>query len=476
MKYKLYYDGKWCDPISNNWLEVFDPSNGESVGMVPNGDDLDMKEIIKSAKSGFDIWKNTNTYERSDKLEQLYDLVLEHKEVLAEVLTKENGKPYSESLGEIQYGANYIKWYSEEAKRIYGQLIPSSSDDKRLMVKRQGIGVAYGITPWNFPFAMLARKIAPALAAGCSFIIKPASETPITAVKFFELIHQVGFPKGVVNLIIGDPKPITQVAMDSNDVRKITFTGSTEVGKLLMAQAAQTVKNISLELGGHAPLIIFEDADIEKAVMGTLASKFRNCGQVCIATNRVLIHHSIKDQYLKRLVEVVSQMKIGNGFDKEVSLGPIIHEKGFDKIVDHINDAQDKGAILKFGGKRLKTTSEVYFIEPTILDQVTTDMKIWSDETFGPVIPVLTFDTNEEAIRLANDTPYGLAAYYFTESISRSILIAEALDYGIIGLNTGSPSSAQAPFGGFKESGIGREGGQNGIEEYLETKYICTGL
>lgn len=475
MRYSIFYDGSWQEH-EGDYFKVYDPSNGEMLGEVPNASKSDMKKVIDSAVRGFDTWKEETAEHRCNLLEKLYDLVIEEKETLAEIMTKENGKPYSESLGEITYGANFLKWYSEEGKRIYGQFIPSSATNKRIMVRKQPVGVVYGITPWNFPFAMITRKMAPALAAGCTFIIKPAAETPLTAIKFFELIERAGFPKGTCALITGDARTLTSVAMDDSRVRKITFTGSTQVGKLLMSQSSETVKRISLELGGHAPLLIFDDADIDKAVAGTLASKFRNCGQVCIATNRVLIHESVKDVYLEKLKEQVSNLKVGNGFGENVKIGPVINKKGLEKIHSQVTDAVNKGAKLICGGQsnHVGENDEVgYFYQPTVLDGVTKDMVIFYDETFGPVIPITTFENDEEAINLANDTPYGLASYFFTESISRGFAVAEKLDYGMVGVNTGAISAAQAPFGGVKESGIGREGGHFGIEEYLETKYVC---
>ena len=475
MKHSIFYNGQW-QSHEGGYFNVYDPSNGTSLGLVPNASQEDMEKIIRSAYDSFEFWSEQTAEFRCDLLEKLYDLVMAEKEEIATIMTKENGKPYTESLGEVVYGANFLKWYSEEGKRVYGQFIPSSQVNKRIMVRKQPVGVVYGITPWNFPFAMITRKMAPALAAGCPFIIKPAQETPLTAIKFFELVEKVGFPKGVASLVTGDARSLTEVVMKDERVRKITFTGSTEVGKLLMSQSSQTVKKISLELGGHAPLIVFEDADIDKAVAGTIASKFRNCGQVCIATNRVFVHESIKEQYTAALIEAVKSLKIGNGFEEHVKIGPVINKKGHDKIHLQLEDALSKGAILLSGGQSNhvgEIDSVGYFFEPTIIDQVTTDMDIFYDETFGPVIPIITFSDDDEAIRLANDTPYGLASYFFTESISRGFRVSEKLDYGMVGFNTGAISSAQAPFGGFKESGIGREGGHFGLEEYLEVKYIC---
>lgn len=478
MKHSIYYNGAWQNH-QGDYFQVLDPSNGETIGMMPDAHSEDMKKVIDSSFESFAGWSDQTADFRCNLLEKLYDLVMVNKETLAEIMTKENGKPYQESLGEITYGANFIKWYAEEGKRVYGQFIPSSQKNKRIMVRKQPVGVVYAITPWNFPFAMITRKMAPALAAGCPFIIKPAAETPLTAVKFFELVDQVGFPKGVCSLITGDAKSLTAVAMKDERVRKITFTGSTAVGKLLMSQSSNTLKKISLELGGHAPLIVFDDADLDKAVAGTMASKFRNCGQVCIATNRVFVHESIKDKYLEKLENQVKALKIGNGFEDQVKIGPLINRKGLSKIEEQIEDAVKKGASLLCGGKikHIGQNEDVgYFIEPAILDGVTSEMNIFYEETFGPVLPIITFKSDQEVIEMANDTPYGLASYFFTESISRGFLVSEKLDYGMVGYNTGAISSAQAPFGGVKESGLGREGGHFGIEEYLETKYVCLEL
>lgn len=473
---KLFYEGRF-NTFKGNTIKVKNPATMEIIGEVPDGKYDDMKLVIESAYNSFYDWSSETAYYRCDLLEKLYDLVIEEKESIAKILTEENGKPYIESLGEVVYGANFIKWYSEEGKRVYGEIIPASSREKRIMTRKQAVGVVYSITPWNFPFAMITRKIAPALAAGCPVIVKPAEETPLTAVKLFELIERVGFPKGVANLITGEPKELTRAVMDDSRVRKITFTGSTEVGKILMKQSADTMKKISLELGGHAPLIVFEDADIKKAVKGTMSSKFRNCGQVCIATNRVLVHKNIEEEYTKQLVEEVKKLKIGDGFDENVKLGPIINYDGYKKIEDQIEDALKKGAKIVYGDEQNSVDNKSgYFYKPTIINGITTDMKMFYEETFGPVVPIVTFETIEEGIKLANDTKYGLAAYFFTESISLGFEVSERLEYGIVGFNTGTPSTAQAPFGGFKESGLGREGGHHGIKEFLETKYIALEL
>jgi len=475
----MYINGTWVNGISNEYFEVVNPSNGEIIDYVPMGNGQDATKAIDAAHAAFKEWGKESAYKRCDLLEKLYDLMIEEKEIIAEIMTEEQGKPLKEAIGEVVYAANFIKWYSEEGKRVYGQTIPSTATDKRILVHKQPVGVVAAITPWNFPAAMITRKLAPALAAGCTIVVKPPKQTPLTALKLFELIHRAGFPKGVANIVTGDARAIGEALMRDTRVRKITFTGSTEVGKKLMAQAAGTVKNISLELGGHAPLLVFEDADIEKAVEGTLASKFRNCGQVCIATNRVLADEKVLDQYVDALKDAVSDLKFGDGFLEDVSLGPIIDKAGFLKIKEHVEDAVSKGAEVVCGGvghHMSESEDAGYFFEPTILKNVTRDMMIMNEETFGPIVPVMEFKSDEEAIEISNDTNYGLAAYVFTESISRGFKVSEALEFGIVGLNTGAPSSAQAPFGGFKESGLGREGGHFGLEEFLEVKYIALGL
>lgn len=479
MENRNYYNGRWNEPSNNKWLNVYNPATGEIIEKVPNSDEKDMTKVINSASNSFREFASETAYFRCDLLDKLYNLVIKNKEELAKIMTLENGKPYLESLGEVAYGANFIKWYSEEGKRVYGEFIPSSSRNKRIMVRKEPVGVVYAITPWNFPFAMITRKLAPALAAGCTIIVKPSEETPLTAIKLFELIDEVGFPSGVANLVTGDAISLTKVVMNDSRVRKITFTGSTNVGKLLMKQASETMKNISLELGGHAPLIVFDDANIKKAVVGTMSSKFRNCGQVCIATNRVLVQKNIKDKYLQSLLEEVSKLKVGNGFDENIKIGPIINNRGLEKIKNQVEDAIEKGAEILIGGEGFhvgNSDSVGCFYKPTILTGVNKNMNIFYEETFGPIIPIITFDTVEEALTLANDSKYGLAAYFFTESITTGFEVSERLEYGIIGFNTGSPSAAQAPFGGYKESGLGREGGHYGLDEFLEAKYIALEL
>lgn len=479
MKFKMYLNGQWSEADSKKIFQVTNPANGEVVGEVPMGGEAETQRAISGAYEAFKQWSKLPAKERCNYLKRWYELIMDEKEEIGRIMTVEQGKPLAEAIGEVVYAASFIDWYSEEGKRVYGETIPSSFENKRMLVHKQPVGVVGAITPWNFPAAMITRKMAPALAAGCTIIVKPAFNTPLTAIKLFELFEKAGFPKGVANLITGSARKIGNTLMEDSRVRKITFTGSTEVGKLLMSQAAKTVKNISLELGGHAPLIVFDDADLDKAVEGTIASKFRNGGQVCIATNRIYVQEKVKDLFLEKLAAKVKSMKVGNGLEENIDIGPVINKDGYDKIKEHIDDAVSKGATIEAGGKGRhegKHDDAGYFFEPTVLSCINDDMLIMEEETFGPVVPVATFKTVEEVIELANNTNYGLAAYVFTESLSAGLRVSEALEYGIVGLNDGKPSAAQAPFGGFKESGIGREGGHFGIEEFLEVKYISIGL
>lgn len=403
--------------------------------------------------------------------------MIEHKERLAKIITKENGKPYQEALGEIVYAAGYIEWYAEEAKRIYGRTIPSHTTNKRLFVTKQPVGPVAAITPWNFPAAMITRKAAPALAAGCTFIVKPAEDTPLTAIELVKLGHEAGIPEDALQWVIGDGKEVGEIFTDSPLIRKITFTGSTPVGKHLIKNSASTVKHVSMELGGHAPLIVDKDANLELAVKQAMASKFRNAGQTCVCANRLIVHEDIHEAFAQVFSKEVEKLKVGNGFEEGTSIGPIINKRGFDKIVSQIQDAVDKGAKILVGGDtHFDDDKSYYFVQPTVLTHVDPSMNIMHEETFGPVAPITTFKTLDEAIELANDTPFGLAAYFFTENYRNGLYISENLDYGIIGWNDGGPSAVQAPFGGMKESGIGREGGIEGIEPYLETKYVSIGL
>ncbi|QTC41785.1 NAD-dependent succinate-semialdehyde dehydrogenase [Bacillus sp. V3] len=452
--------------------EVTNPATSEVVATIPHGGKDEAVRAVDAADTAFRDWSKKSVYERSELIRKWYDLINDHKEDLAETMTREQGKPLKEAAGEIQYANGFISWYAEEGKRVYGEQIPATQTNKRLFVSKQPVGVVAVITPWNFPAAMITRKVAPALATGCTVVIKPANLTPLTALKMAALAEKAGIPKGVINVVTGDSKAIGEAWLEDMRVRKLTFTGSTEVGRQLMKGSADTIKKISLELGGHAPSIVMDDCDIDKAVEGVVASKFRNAGQTCVCSNRVYVHEDISEEFTQRLVKKVKELKVGNGLEEGVDIGPLIDEDAVEKVQKHIDDAVSKGAKVVTGGKAGKGL----FFEPTVLTDVSEDMICMTDETFGPLAPISTFKTQEEAIERANDSIYGLAAYVFTENITRGIQICEQLEYGIVGLNDGVPSTPQAPFGGFKQSGLGREGGHQGIEEFLEVKYISVGL
>ena len=458
-------------------FDVTNPATGELIEKVAIDSKEAINQKIEKIHHAFQTWSKTSATERSKLLRAWHDKMIENKAELAALMTAENGKPLKESEGEVLYAAGYIEWFAEEAKRVYGRTIPASTTDKRMLVTREAVGPVAAITPWNFPAAMITRKAAPALAAGCTFIIKPAPDTPLTAIRLVELAHEVGIPEDVIQYVNADGEMVGKIFTEHPHIRKISFTGSTPVGKLLMKQSADSVKHVSMELGGHAPLIVDEYADIDHAVKHALASKFRNAGQTCVCANRLLVRESIKDEFTAAFTKAVSEMKVGVGTEEDVAIGPVINKKGFDKIVAQIDDAKSKGAKVLAGGTYNADADKGYFfVNPTVLDQVTDDMDIMHEETFGPVAPITTYTDIDEAIRLANDTPYGLAAYFFTENYRRGLYIAENLKYGIVGWNDGGPSAVQAPFGGMKESGVGREGGIEGIEPYLETKYISIGI
>ncbi|MEK6268073.1 MAG: NAD-dependent succinate-semialdehyde dehydrogenase [Planococcus sp. (in: firmicutes)] len=465
-----YINGEWSN-TGDGKIDVMNPATGEVVGSVPNGGEHEATAAIEAASTAFPEWSKTTAYYRAELLMKWHDLLLEHKEEIGKILTKEMGKPLAEAIGEVEYSASFVSWFAEEGKRMYGRTIPASKEGKRIQINKQPVGVVVSITPWNFPAAMMARKMAPALAAGCTFVAKPAKMTPLTAVKMYELAVEAGFPKGVINLVTGSASKIGKVFTSHPDVRKLTFTGSTEIGKELMKQASETMLNLSLELGGHAPIIVLEDADMELAIEGVIASKFRNAGQTCVCGNRIYVQQSIADEFSKKLEEAASQLKVGNGLDEGVKIGPLVDKDGYEKVEKHVQDAVEKGAKVLIGGDG-RTENNAYFYNPTVLTNATSDMLVMNEETFGPVAPIMTFETDEEAVQLANNTRFGLAAYFFTESMSRGTYLSENLDYGIVGWNDGAPSTAQAPFGGMKESGVGREGGQEGLEAFLETKYI----
>ncbi len=478
-EYKMFIDGKWVAASNGSVFLVTNPATGEVLGSVPNGCNSDAKNSIEAADKAFKLWSKTTANVRSELLKKWFELIVSHKKEIAKIMTSEQGKPLQEAEAEVMYAASFVEWYAEEAKRVYGETIPAWKTDKRILVTKQPVGVVGAITPWNFPAAMITRKLAPALASGCTVVAKPAPQTPLTAIKLFELLEKAGFPNGVANLVTGNAEEIGAALMDDKRVRKITFTGSTDVGKKLMAQASNSVKRLSLELGGHAPFIVFDDADLDKAVEGALASKFRNCGQTCIASNRFYVHEKIFDTFIVKLKSMLTGLKVGNGTEEGIDLGPVIDKKSYEKISRHIEDAVARGGEVLLGGSGFHG-SEVedagYFFYPTILSNLTEDMLIMNEETFGPIIPVIPFKTEEEVVKSANNTNYGLAAYVYTNSLSRGIKISEALEYGIVGLNDGAPSTAQTPFGGFKESGIGREGGHYGMEAFLEIKYVSIGL
>lgn len=453
-------------------IEVINPSTGKPIATVPNGGAHEAEMAVDAAFAALKPWSELTAYDRSAYLMKWHQLIAEQTEELATVMTEEQGKPLSEARGEIDYANGFISFYAEEAKRIYGETIPSSNRDKRIIIHKQPVGVTAVVTPWNFPAAMITRKIGPALAAGCTVVIKPAGQTPLTAIKLVQLAKQAGIPDGVINVVTGKSGEIGDSWLEDSRVRKLTFTGSTEVGKLLMRGAAQTVKKISLELGGHAPAIVMDDADIDKAVDGVLAAKFRNAGQTCVCANRIYVHESIVDEFSRKFVKSVKELKIGDGKEEGVTIGPLIDSAAVEKVQSHVDDATEKGATVAIGGRSLAGL----FYEPTVIVNVTDDMKCMTEETFGPLAPITTFKTEEEVLQRANDSIYGLAAYLFTENLSTGIRMSEKLEYGIVGLNDGKPSTPQAPFGGFKQSGLGREGGHHGIDEYIEVKYISVGL
>jgi len=468
---QMYINGQWVNATDGSTFDVLNPSNGDKIGEVANGDRSDAQAAIQAARHAFDPWSHLTAYQRSQYLYKAYELMMEHREHLARVMTQEQGKPLKASRGEIQYGADFLLWYAEEAKRIYGETIPAPRPDQRFIVLRQPVGVVAAITPWNYPMSMITRKVA--LAAGCTVVLKPAEATPLCAVEIFKLFEKAKIPAGVVNLVTArDPVPIGETFITDPLVRKITFTGSTQVGKLLAKKAAEQVKLVSLELGGHAPFIVFDDADPVYAAKGAVLVKFLNTGQACISPNRIFVHRSIVDPFIEEFKNRVSGMRAGNGFEQGVSIGPLVNSAALEKVDRQVTDALDKGATLVCGGHRMMDNNldKGYFYAPTILKDVTPEMFIYRQETFGPVAPIIAFDTQEEVLEMANDTHYGLAAYVYTTNLSRAMRMFEDLHFGIIGINDINPTAAAAPFGGMKESGLGREGGREGIAEYLETK------
>lgn len=470
----LYINGEWRDAVSGKTFDVKNPATGEVIATVAKGGTADTEAAIEAAQAAFGPWSRLTAKERYAYLKKTADILRARTEEIAVLITREMGKPVAEARGEIGLAIDYLDWYAEEGKRIYGDTIPASAPNKRILVLRQPVGVVGAITPWNFPIAMITRKLAPALAAGCTILLKAASATPLAAIEVFKALHEAGVPKGVANLVNGSASEVVGAMMASPVVRKITFTGSTEVGKELVRQSADTMKKVSMELGGHAPFLVFEDADLDKAVDGAIASKFRNAGQTCVCTNRIYVQKSVADRFAALMAEKMKDMVVGNGLEGGVNIGPMIDEGAMAKAQEHIDDAVAKGAIILCGGGRLTegAFADGNFFAPTVLSGATHQMKISYEETFGPVAPIFTFETEEEAIRLANATVFGLASYIFTRDGSRMFRVAEQLDYGIVGINDAMPTVAQAPFGGVKESGVGREGGKYGIEDYLDYKFL----
>ena len=473
LRQKCYIDGEWRDAASGQAIDVVNPATQKKLGTVPRMGTQETRTAIAAANAAWPAWARRTAKERAVILKRWHDLMMANQEDLATLMTAEQGKPLAESKGEIAYAASFIEWFAEEGKRLYGDVIPGHQPDKRIMVLRQPIGVVAAITPWNFPAAMITRKVGPALAAGCAVVCKPATQTPYSALAMAELAERAGVPKGILNIITGSAEEIGGEMTSNPIVRKVTFTGSTAVGKRLMEQCAGSVKKVSLELGGNAPFIVFDDADLDAAVQGAIASKYRNTGQTCVCANRLLVQDGVYEAFAGKLVDAVALLKIGDGLRGATDQGPLIDMKAVAKVEEHIADALAKGAAVAAGGKRHALGGT--FFQPTVLTNVKPDMMVAREETFGPVAPLFRFKSEQDAIRMANDTEFGLAAYFYTRDLARSWRVSEALEYGIVGVTTGIISTEVAPFGGMKESGIGREGSKYGILDYTELKYVCVG-
>jgi succinate-semialdehyde dehydrogenase/glutarate-semialdehyde dehydrogenase len=476
-QYEMLINNQFRGADDNATFPVTNPATGDVLAHVADAGAAETQAAVDAAAQALPAWAATPAPQRAAMLRRIAALMLERQERLATIMTLEQGKPLSEARGEIVYAASFLTWFAGEAERIYGQTVPASAPNKRILVLRQPVGVVALITPWNFPAAMLTRKLGPALAAGCTTICKPAEQTPLTALELGQLIVEAGVPAGVVNIVTcSDPVPFSDTIFADDRVRKVSFTGSTDVGKLLIRNSAATVKRLSLELGGNAPFIVFDDADLDVAVNGAIASKFRNTGQTCVCANRIFVQRGVYDRFTDAFTAKVAAMTVGNGLDPQSVIGPLIDDQAVQKVQLHIADALDHGAQVLTGGLPMNGSSDTRFWQPTVLAQANADMLVAREETFGPVAPLIAFDSENEVVRLANDTPFGLAAYFFTQNVGRVWRVAEALEYGIIGANDALPSTAQAPFGGFKQSGLGREGGAVGIDEYLEVKYVSLGL
>lgn len=473
LRSQAYIDGQWCDSDDGKRLPVNNPATGDCIIEIASVGKTETRRAIEAAARAMPDWAGQAAKSRAQTLRRWFGLIMENQEDLARLMTAEQGKPLAESRGEVAYGAAYVEWFGEEAKRLYGDVIPGPAPDKRIVCIRQPVGVVAAITPWNFPIAMIARKAAPALAAGCSIVIKPASETPLCALALAELAERAGIPAGVLNVVAGSAREIGGELTGNPTVRKLTFTGSTPIGKVLEAQCAETMKKTSMELGGNAPFIVFEDADIEAAVSGAVASKYRNAGQTCVCTNRFFVQNSIYDRFVEALVERTRELSVGNGFDDDVLIGPLVNAKALEDVDTLVQDSIAAGARLALGGGRHDLGGNFY--QPTVLSEVTDSMPVFRKEIFGPVAPVVRFDSEEEVIAMANDTEFGLASYFYTRDIGRVWRVAEALEYGIVGINEGMISNEMAPFGGVKESGSGREGSRYGMDDYVEIKYMLMG-
>ena len=470
---QAYIGGTWSDADNRATFPVIDPATGNALGTVPDMGAAEARRAIQAANAAWKSWRQKPAKKRSALLRKWYELMLANIDDLGKIMTAEQGKPLAEAKGEVAYAASFIEWFAEEAKRVYGDTIPSPTSDKRLVVIKEPIGVCAAITPWNFPAAMITRKAGPALAAGCTMVAKPAESTPYSALALAVLAERAGIPAGVFNVLTGNPRSIGIEFTTNPDVRKVTFTGSTEVGRLLMKQSADTIKKLSLELGGNAPFIVFDDADLDAAVQGAIVSKYRNTGQTCVCANRIYVQAGVYDQFAEKLVAAVKELKVGNGFEPGVTQGPLIDQAAVDKVEEHLRDALGHGARVLLGGKRHPLGQT--FFEPTVIADVTADMLVAREETFGPVAPLFRFETVEEAIELANNSEFGLASYFYSRDINRIWKVAEGLESGMVGINTGIISNEVAPFGGVKQSGLGREGSHYGIDEYVEVKYLCFG-
>ncbi|WP_309085867.1 NAD-dependent succinate-semialdehyde dehydrogenase [Chelativorans sp.] len=473
MREANFIGGEWVGADSGATIEVVNPATLQTIGTVPKGGRAETRRAIEAAETVFHSWKKTSADHRAKLLRKLHDAIMDNQDALAELLVMEQGKPLAEAKGEVGMSAAYVLWFAEEGRRIYGDVVPSPWADRRILVTKEPTGVVGAITPWNFPSSMLARKLGPALAAGCTVVAKPASQTPYSGLAWGVLAEEVGFPKGAVNIVTGSASEIGDELTENPLVRKITFTGSTEIGKLLMQKAAGTVKKVSMELGGNAPFLVFNDADVERAVQGAMIAKYRNAGQTCVCTNRFFVQEGIYDRFVEKLAEATNKLKVGSGLEDGVQQGPLIDEGAVRKVEELVADAISKGGQIITGGKRHALGGT--FFEPTVITEASPKMRLMEEEIFGPVAPVFRFKDEEEAVAMANDTSFGLACYFYTSDLGRAFRVMEGLRYGLVGINEGMITTVEAPFGGFKESGLGKEGGHQGIEDYLDTKYVCIG-